>query len=88
INRIAAWIIGTRCMIKALLIALVEPTAKLRALETAGDHTSRLALLEQCKTLPFGAVYDYYCAKANVPTGAAWLNEVKAYEKSVLSKRA
>ncbi|MGZ5568444.1 MAG: L-rhamnose isomerase, partial [Limisphaerales bacterium] len=57
INRIAAWIIGTRCMIKALLIALIEPTAKLRALETAGDYTSRLAMLEQCKILPFGAVY-------------------------------
>jgi L-rhamnose isomerase len=88
INRVAAWIIGTRCMIKALLIALVEPTAKLRALETAGDYTSRLALLEQCKTLPFGAVYDYYCMKAGVPTGAAWLNDVKAYEKDILSKRA
>jgi len=88
INRIAAWIIGTRCMIKALLIALVEPTAKLRALETGGDHTSRLALLEQCKTLPFGAVYDYYCTKAGVPIGAAWLDDVKTYEKNVLSKRA
>jgi L-rhamnose isomerase len=88
INRIAAWIIGTRCMIKALLIALVEPTAKLRALETAGDYTSRLALLEQCKTLPFGAVWDYYCVKACVPTGAAWLTDVKTHEKTVLSKRA
>jgi L-rhamnose isomerase len=88
INRIAAWIIGTRCMIKALLIALVEPTAKLRALETAGDFTSRLAMLEEIKTLPFGAVWDYHCMKAGVPTGAAWLAEVKTYEKNVLSKRA
>ena len=88
INRIAAWVIGTRCMIKALLIALVEPTAKLRALETAGDFTSRLALLEECKTLPFGAVWDYYCIKAGVPIGSAWLDDVKTYEKNVLSKRA
>jgi L-rhamnose isomerase len=88
INRIAAWVIGTRCMIKALLIALVEPTAKLRAFETAGDYTSRMALLEQCKLLPFAAVYDCYCAKAGMPTGAGFMSEVKAYEKNVLSKRA
>jgi L-rhamnose isomerase len=88
INRVAAWIIGTRCMIKALLMALVEPTAKLRALETAGDYTSRLALLEQCKLLPFGTVYNYYCAQADMPTGAGFMEEVKAYEKNVLSKRA
>lgn len=87
INRIAAWIIGTRCMIKALLIALIEPTAKLRALEIDGDYTSRMALLEQCKILPFGAVYDYYCLKADMPTGAGFMSEVKVYEKNVLSKR-
>jgi L-rhamnose isomerase len=88
INRIAAWVIGTRCMIKALLLALLEPTAKLQQLEAAGDFTSRLALLEESKTLPFGAVWDYYCAKSNVPVADAWLNEVKTYEKNVLSKRA
>ncbi len=88
INRIAAWVIGTRCMIKALLLALLEPTAKLQQVEAAGDFTSRLALLEEIKTLPFGAVWDYYCAKSNVPVGDAWLNEVKTYEKNVLSKRA
>jgi L-rhamnose isomerase len=88
INRIAAWVIGTRCMIKALLLALLEPTAKLQQVEAAGDFTSRLALLEEIKTLPFGAVWDYYCAKSNVPVADAWLNEVKTYEKNVLSKRA
>jgi L-rhamnose isomerase len=87
INRIAAWVIGTRGMIKALLLALLEPTAKLQQLEAGGDFTSRLALLEEIKTLPFGAVWDYYCAKSNVPVGDAWLNEVKTYEKNVLSKR-
>jgi L-rhamnose isomerase len=87
INRIAAWVIGTRCMLKALLLALLEPTAKLQQMEAAGDLTSRLALLEELKTLPFGAVWDYYCTKSNVPAGDAWLGEVKAYEKNVLAKR-
>jgi len=87
INRVAAWVIGTRCMIKALLIALLEPSGKLREFEAAGDFTSRLALLEELKTLPFGAVWDYYCLTQNVPVGAAWLDEVKAYEQKVFSQR-
>ena len=87
INRIAAWAIGTRNAIKALLIALLEPTAKLRAIENAGDNTGRLALLEELKSLPFGAVWDEYCRRNNVPVGAAWLDEVRSYEKSELSKR-
>lgn len=87
INRVAAWTIGTRCMIKALLLALVEPTGKLRQLESSGDFTSRLALLEELKTLPFGAVWDYYCQSQDTPVGSAWLDEVKAYEAAVLSKR-
>jgi L-rhamnose isomerase len=87
INRIAAWVIGTRCMIKALLIALLEPTEKLRRAEADGDFTSRLALLEEAKTLPYGAVWDYYCTKSDVPVGKAWLAETKAYEKDVLSQR-
>ena len=87
INRVAAWVIGTRCMIKALLLALLEPIEKLRVFENNDDFTSRLAMLEETKTLPFGAVWDYYCLKANVPVGQAWLDEVKAYEKDVLSKR-
>jgi L-rhamnose isomerase len=87
INRIAAWVIGTRCMIKALLIALLEPTQKLRNLEINGDFTSRLALLEELKTLPCGAVWDRYCLSQNAPVGSAWLDIVKAYEKNVLSRR-
>ena len=83
----AAWVIGTRNMIKALLLALLEPTDKLRKLEAEGDFTSRLAMLEELKTLPFGAVWDYYCLQAAVPVGAEWLADVKEYEKSVLSKR-
>jgi L-rhamnose isomerase len=87
INRVAAWVIGTRCMIKALLIALLEPIDRLRALEAEGDLTSRLALLEEQKTMPFGAVWDHYCEKQGVPPGAAWLGAVKDYEKSILADR-
>lgn len=87
INRVAAWTIGTRNMLRALLAALLEPTEKLRQLEEQGDYTSRLALLEEMKTAPVGAVWDYYCKSQNVPVGAAWLAEVKSYERDVLSKR-
>ncbi len=88
INRVAAWIIGTRNMIKALLMALLEPTEQLKQLELAGDFTSRLALMEEQKSLPFGAVWDYYCLKSGVSIGSNWLKEVKQYEKDVLSLRS
>jgi L-rhamnose isomerase len=87
INRVAAWVIGTRCALKALLIALLEPTDRLRAFESSGDYTARLALSEELKTLPLGAVWDYYCLRQDVPVGPAWLDEVKTYERDVLSKR-
>jgi len=87
INRIAAWVIGTRAMIKALLLALLEPTDKLRELERSGNFTARLALLEELKTLPFGAVWDYYCVSKNVPPAGAWMQSVQLYEKEVLSAR-
>jgi len=87
INRIAAWVIGVRNMQKALLAALLEPTAKLRELEASGDYTSRLALQEELKTLPLGSVWDYFCEQQGVPAGVAWLGVVKQYERDVLSKR-
>jgi L-rhamnose isomerase len=87
INRIAAWVIGTRNMAKALLLALLTPIDKLKKLEAEGDYTSRLALMEDTKVLPAGAVWDYYCRKMDVPVGDAWLAEVKRYEKDVLSQR-
>jgi L-rhamnose isomerase len=87
INRVAAWVIGTRNMLKALLMALLEPITKLREYESAGDLTSRLAMLEELKTLPFGAVWDYYCFQKGVPVGPAWLDDVRQYEKTVLSLR-
>ncbi|RPI63497.1 MAG: L-rhamnose isomerase [Planctomycetaceae bacterium] len=87
INRIAAWVIGARSMLKALLAAMLEPYAVLRSHEAAGDLTSRLALMEEYKSLPAAAVWDYYCQTQNVPVGPAWLDAVKTYEKSVLAKR-
>lgn len=88
INRVAAWAIGTRNMIRALLIALLEPTEMLHGAEEAGDFTTRLALQEEIKTLPVGAVWDYYCESKGVPVGESWLAEAKRYEKDVLSKRS
>jgi L-rhamnose isomerase len=87
INRIAAWAIGTRNALRALLLALLEPIEKMRALELDGDYTGRLALLEELKGLPFGAVWDYYCLNQGVPVGIAFLDEVRAYEKEVLANR-
>ncbi|MBU0756193.1 MAG: L-rhamnose isomerase [Planctomycetes bacterium] len=87
INRTAAWVIGGRSVIKALLLALLEPRERLMALEKKRDFTGRLALSEECKTLPFGAVWDHYCIQQDVPPGEAWLDAVRVYEKKVLSKR-
>ena len=87
INRVAAWVIGTRNMIKALLMALLEPTDQLVRRSSKGDYTLRLALMEELRTLPYGAVWDYYCTKQDVPVGTAWIDEIKQYEKDVLSAR-
>jgi L-rhamnose isomerase len=87
INRVAAWVIGARAMLKALLLALLEPTETLRQLEAEGDNTSRLALLEEIKALPFGAVWDHYCLVHEVPGGRDWVGEVKLYEREVLAER-
>jgi len=87
INRIAAWTIGTRAMLKSLLAALLEPIAAMRRYELNDDFTSRLVTMEELKSMPLGAVWDYYCERNSVPVGEKWLAEVKKYEKDVLSKR-
>ncbi|MEJ5237697.1 L-rhamnose isomerase [Limisphaera sp. VF-2] len=87
INRVAAWVIGARSLLRALLFALLEPWPQYQALERAGDYTGRLALMEEAKHLPWGAVWDYYCAQQGVPVGEAWLEEVRAYENQVLRQR-
>ena len=87
INRVAAWVIGARNMLRALTIAMLDPIDRLKQLELAGDYTSRLALMEEAKTLPFAAVWDYHCLKQGAPVGEQWLAEVKKYERDVLSQR-
>jgi L-rhamnose isomerase len=87
INRVAAWVIGARAMLQAVLIALLEPIAKLRDLEATGHLTARLAALEEAKSLPFGAVWDYYCLQQSVPLGCTWVEQVKQYEREVLVTR-
>ncbi|GIN71783.1 L-rhamnose isomerase [Bacillus sp. J14TS2] len=87
INRVAAWTIGTRNMLKALLYALLTPNEHLRELQEKGDYTKRLALMEELKTYPFGAIWDYYCDQMNVPIKEEWLTEVDEYEAQVLLKR-
>jgi L-rhamnose isomerase len=87
INRIGAWVIGSRALLKALLIALLEPLEKLKEAEDNGDFFSRLAVLEEMKSMPFQAVWDYYCLKMSVPPAGLWIGEIKQYEKDVLFKR-
>lgn len=88
INRVAAWAIGARNALRSLLFALLEPTAELRGFEDTGDYTSRLALLEACKGLPWGAVWDQFCLQQDVPFDMAIIQEVKNYEQRVLAQRA
>lgn len=87
INRIAAWVIGTRNAIKAILRAKLEPVELLKKVELEKDYTTRLALVEEFKSYPFGAIWDHYCEKMGVPVREDWLAEVKAYEKDVLFSR-
>ena len=87
INRISAWVVGTRAAQKAMLTALLEPTDLLAQAETNGNLGNRLALMEEFKSLPFAAVWNKFCLDNNVPVGVEWLNSVKEYEEQVLSKR-
>ena len=87
INRVAAWVIGTRNMQKALLRALLEPVEAWKKLENEGDYTARLALTEEHKTLPMGAVWDYYCESMGAPVRDEWLETVRKYEREVLVNR-
>ncbi|MGM0875596.1 MAG: L-rhamnose isomerase [Bacillota bacterium] len=87
INRVAAWTIGTRNMIKSLLNAMLVPNDYLKQLQEEGNFTERLALIEEFKTYPFGAIWDYYCEQMGVPVKETWLEDVKKYEQDVLSKR-
>lgn len=87
INRIGAYVTGTRAAMKAFLIAALEPTKDMLALEEDGKNFERLAMLEELKTMPFAAVWDYYCLQESVPPGMDYIAEIQQYEKEVLSKR-
>ncbi len=87
INRVAAYVIGARATRKAILNALLEPRAKLRELELAGQGAQKLGLMEELKTLPFEAVWNQLCVRADTPASAAWIAEIEDYEAKVQSKR-
>ena len=87
INRIGAYVIGTRAAQKAFLIAMLEPTNTLIEMEEAGQNFERLALLEELKAKPFSAIWDYYRLQAGVAVGTDYITEIQQYEKDILSKR-
>jgi L-rhamnose isomerase len=87
LNRVGAWVIGTRAVLKALLVALLSPQEKLLGHEVSGDLFARLALMEEAKTMPFGAVWDRHCAVNNVPPRDAWMEEIRTYEEQVTRRR-
>jgi len=87
INRIGAYVVGIRATRKAILNALLEPTAEIQTLESEGKNARKLALLEETKTLPFGAVWEELCRQADVPVGKAWIQEMESYESTVLANR-
>ena len=87
INRIGAYVTGVRAAQKAIMLALLNPTKKLQEYDDNEQYFERLALLEEAKSMPFSAVWDYYCESKGVPTGAGYISEIQQYEKDVLSKR-
>lgn len=87
INRIGAYVIGSRAALKSVLMALLTPLKQLRKFENNNHPFEKLALLEEYKSLPFGAVWDYYCEKNNVPIGHSYISSIQQYEKEVLSSR-
>ncbi len=87
INRVAAWIIGTRNAEKALLWALLQPNQQLKALQDAGNFTEKFMLMEEAKTLPFSDIWAEYCRREGVPADASWFEEIKKYEQDIQSKR-
>lgn len=87
LNRIGAWVIGARAVLKALLISLLEPEAALREVEERGDLFGRLALFEEAKAMPWASVWEAFCARSGVVSGADWMDDVRAYEAGILSRR-
>ena len=87
INRIGAWVVGVRSLLKGLLIGMLDPVDSLRGFEADGKGADRLALAEEFKAMPWGAVWNYYCAAKDVPVGGAWIDVMRDYERKILAKR-
>ena len=87
INRVAAWVVGTRNAQKALLWAMLQPHARLKELQDSAQFTEKMVLMEEAKTLPFGDIWEEYCRREGVPVDESWFTEIQQYEKDVLSKR-
>ncbi|VBB09786.1 rhamnose isomerase [Lucifera butyrica] len=87
INRISAWVVGMRNMEKALLYALLLPHRELKKMQDEKNFTELMAVMEECKTLPFGDIWDHYCEQQGVPRGKTWFKEVQQYEAEVLARR-
>lgn len=86
-NRVGAWVIAARATLRAVLQALLQPAARLKDFEDSGNFFNRLALQEEVKSFPFGAIWDYYCLSRDVPPAAEWLKDIEHYEKTVLCRR-
>lgn len=87
INRVAAWVIGTRNMQKALLKAMLDPINQLKEAEDNGDYTKRLAIQEEMKTCLFGPIWNEFCIRNNTEPGLDWYEPIKYYEKTILKER-
>ncbi len=87
INRVAAYVIGSRAMIKALLLAMLQPVDRMRSMEADADFTGRLAMQEHLKTMPAGAVWDFYCERGGAMPGLCWIDKVRDYEKKIMTQR-
>jgi L-rhamnose isomerase len=88
LNRIGAWVTGARSVLKGFLLALLEPTEKLRYFEANNNQFAKMALLEELKHMPFGAIWNYYCLMMDVPLSWQLTDEVMHYENDVLLKRS
>jgi L-rhamnose isomerase len=85
---LGAWAVGSRATLKSLLLALLEPRERLLKYEEEGDYFARLALMEELKTLPFGALWDAYCDENDTPRDGELIGEIHAYEREVTGRRS
>jgi L-rhamnose isomerase len=87
-NRVGAWVLGARSVLKTILAALLEPRDRLRDIDGNEQALERLSILEDLRMLPLGDVWDHHCLTNGVPPAGMWLEDVRDYEKQVLDRRA